>query len=425
MKRLYLSSLAILIFASVVTRSALAQDLPIEMLPATLPVSQEITDQVALFLDTHRPAETPYYAITYFNYRGLDLLVSVAAINPANIDGWNMMDETNVFWIGSIIFKAGAAPEFYNPNAQTNLISKLAERVKYGVGGGQDIWFPWAGGLRAMYGPRLVHGSGDYGTTGMVAVDFGGGDDLGSNVMTSNIYGSADGTVVYVCQDDHENVIRAENGVTNDKFLYAHLSLGNTYDIGDSFFRGSLIGPLNYGTFCYPDTGAAGCECGWANQAPNHYHVHWMFQPASGYFQAERWTLNTTDKLWHSQGESVGAGGYITAEHESALGESDDGTRNLDGEYVWDGIIAGAYDVSKGLLGAIFPERGALEGGSPLLTSSVSGITIAIRMANILFSGVYGLGMWVMVITAVLFFEGIRWAVAIWRAILKIFPGAN
>ena len=161
-----------------------------------------------------------------------------------------------------------------------------------------------------QYGPRGVHGEGDYGTSNMVAVDLIGGDTLGPGIAGPEVYASDAGTIDYVCNDGTTVAVRTYNSTTGDYFLYAHLLDNAGLTVGQPFDRGQLIGSLKYGTF-----GSQTSGCGWAEQGDHIYHLHWMFTPRNGSFQAENCILYIADNRWVCNGGSklIGIGEYIAA----------------------------------------------------------------------------------------------------------------
>lgn len=395
------------------------------LLPGPDPVEFEISTRAWEWLSNNRPADTNIYTITHVTYKPNKIFVSIAGLRP-EVDPHNWtLDGDCIWWERPLILYPDGTAEWMvlpgeQPEAKLNRARLMVAAIvpiianflpEHEPGGGPMILFPFSG--RAMFGPRGVHGAGDYGFVGGYAVDWVGGDDLGANVMSSSILASADGTVVGVCYDDTSGAIRVNNGITNDTFVYAHLTLDSDYEIGDSIFKGGAIGRLVYGDF--DDT------CGWASQAANHYHVHWMFDPEDGFFQAGKWVLDLTAACWKSGAEQVCVNGWMDSANAGSLGSDDGAIATLGGDHIWDGMLVGLYNFMDATIG-MFSTREMGEGGSQVLTVTVNTITFSIRMLNLIVFGAYSLAVWLIVIGVVLTLEGVRWLVAIWRTIMKVIP---
>ena len=303
------------------------------------PMSEDVRSALLSWLEVAKPVPAPYYAVTYIENIGVDTAVSMVALNIGDpSEEWHITEdengETKVIWMGSVIVRAdGSVDELFAP------VGALKTASMRGAGGGSYVSFPFTAGSYAVYGPRGVHGSGDYGTSGMLAVDLVGGDDL-SGSMFAAAYASDAGTVDYVCDDGVSVAIRTYNASTGDYFVYAHLLDNANLVLSHEFAKSELLGSIKYGNF--------DDSCGWAEQADNHYHIHWMFQPSGGFFQAEGCILDTTSQKWTCGTEVIGIGGKLYGGGGSSAGLDDPttingGTNNETG--FWDYMLIGLVSI--------------------------------------------------------------------------------
>jgi len=412
------------------------QEQGVIMAPATVPVAPEITQAVQGFLTDNPPSSAQVYAITSLSLYGNGHVVSVVGLENVTAPdyAWSLEDGNQAIWSGSVIVEDGSARLFEVENGACHDCSlNLA-------GGGADVRFPFAG--KMMYGLRGVHGSGDYGTTGMLAVDWVGGDDMGVGVASADVYASYDGTIDYTCDDGTSQAIRVTDGGDN-VFVYAHLVIDSGLTVGKTFARGAHIGQLVYGSF--NDT------CGWASQKDNHYHVHWMFKPSNGYYQAEGWVLNVSGGKWASGSSSIGVNEWMTSGQTTGTDNEDDATTTLGmdknghlsgigGQHVWDFIVAGVYNLVNQLASKILPEHQAEplydangnpivdQNGNAVMRSSnwLNGLMIAMRdailTANQILPGWVNLTITFVVLGTFFVSESIYLIYALWRFVLKIIP---
>jgi hypothetical protein len=267
------------------------------------------------WLENNLPAATNIYAVMNYSLTNRGEFISLAGLSPSTPApyAWNLEDG-NVLWTGSIT-RVNGAIQLYQPAQKTAalplpLISVAGPLldlfpVSNTTGGGVDVFMPWATGKQMMFGDRGVHGGG-LGLSGAVGIDWVSGDDFGANAAPAIVYASAAGSVTATCVDDHSQAVLIAG---TNSFGYLHLSKNPVIPEGTTFARGAPIGTLVYGSF--NDT------CGWADQLPKHYHLHWVIQPSAGRFQAEGWTLKTGDATWTRGNEKVtprkwltGGGGY-------------------------------------------------------------------------------------------------------------------
>lgn len=298
MKRFSLLSFLILLLAF----PAHAQSAAPYIVSSTKPMPTELRTMLNNWLAATPPSDAPYYVVTYWKVRGNETVVSLAGVNLATPEtAWSLEDGAQ--WLGTVTVSAAGdvSPLSLTTQARSGGGVSFLPRL---AGGGAYVAFPFASGSAAQYGPRGVHGSGDYGTSGMLAVDLVGGDGMGASSMPPYAYASDGGAIDYVCDDGTSVAIRTHNSSTGDYFLYAHLLDNSNLAIGHEFGQGELLGSLKYGTF--DDT------CGWAQQQATQYHIHWMFIPSGGKFQVGSCTLKVSTQVWDCGGETIKTGNYLT-----------------------------------------------------------------------------------------------------------------
>lgn len=270
------------------------------------PISTELRGDLNDWLATTPPSDAQYYIVTYFKTRSTDTLASLVGVNLDTPDAPWSLEDGGVIWMGSVSVDntSGQVSPFSQPQAHG--AAHLAA-LSLAPGGGSYVAFPFEAGTAAQYGPKGVHGAGDYGTSGMLAVDLVGGDNLGASSMPPYTYASDTGTVDYVCDDGTSVAIRTHNTTTGDYFLYAHMLNNANLEVDHDFSQGELLGSLKYGSFGTPGTG-----CGYADQGSSTYHVHWMFVPANGKFQAGSCILTVSTQNWQCGATLVHTGGTLT-----------------------------------------------------------------------------------------------------------------
>lgn len=426
--------------------SALADEPQIIMAHPSILVSGLINDAVVSLLTTQRPAETYIYAITYASLWHNGWIASVVGLTDIlpPYDNWSLEDG-NAVWLGSIVIPYNDPPYYYDPTVQASSGgAKMARLIHPGPGGGANIYLPFQPGKQAMYGVRGVHGSGDFGTSGMVAVDLVGADNMGSGIMPPNVYASADGVIDYVCTDGTSVAVKAYDSTTTNKFIYAHLISNANLTVGYNLKRGVQFANLVKGSFTN--------TCGWASQSPESYHLHWMFEPASGYFQAEKYTLNTSTGDWSDGSSTIRVLGYLTASGggSSDYTDGDDPTLPpvievdptdptklvLRGGHIWDNMIMGLFSFAGGIASLLPTHEQTMGGGEkpkPVVNDSWTIINkemkeviqLAVRDSNLFFGGMVLLGPFIVNASLILFIEAVYIIFALWRLILKIIPAAQ
>ena len=339
----------------------------------TKPMSDELRATLDAWLATDAPSTAPYYIVTYFKVKPLYTVVSMVGVDlPAPDAEWNLSEDAAV-WMGTVqVANDGSVlPLTFAPG-----VPKMA-RVRMAAGGGSYVSFPWQAGTSVIYGPRGVHGSGDYGTSGLLAVDFVSGTDLGQSMASDAVFASDAGTVDYVCADATSTAVRTHNTSTGDYFVYAHLQDNASLDYDVDFSKGQLIGNLVHGSF--DDT------CGWAQQNANQWHVHWMFQPASGSFRAEDCRLTVSTEKWDCGGTQVGTGqaiyggGGSGAASASGLGTASGSVADNQASF-WDYFLGGLIRIMDALLFKQLPEHGS----SQIIYVLYNAIEIVFRLTFVL-----------------------------------------
>lgn len=307
------------------------------VIDTTIPVEPALRSDIDAWLAGNAPIPLPYWAITYVAPKGLDTFVSLTALDLATADeAWHATDSNQAVWMGSVIVHEDGSVEMYatDVGAQASALKLAMPDL---TGGGSAYNFPWSAGGTMMYGPRGVHdaGGGSY-ADGMYAVDFVGGDDMGSGVANNNVYAVALGTVDYVCADDTTTLVRTHNAVTDDYFIYAHLLDNVNLAMDHAFSRGALIGATKYGTF--------DDSCGYADQTAKHYHLHFGFEFGSGYFRLENCILSQTTEKWTCGTQTVSMGQFLKG--GGGLGHpADDTGMNVDQPSFWDYVVTGAVSL--------------------------------------------------------------------------------
>lgn len=328
---------------------AFAQGTPY-IIDSMKPIPVELRGWLNDWLAVDPPSDAPYYIVTYSKDRGVDVVVSLVGVDLASPDEeWSLDDAEKTIWIGTVVVNnsSGEVSPFSPPVTAKKAPGLMS--FSLAPGGGSYVAFPFAYGMVAQYGPRGVHGSGDYGTSGMLFVDLVSGDDMGATAAPPYVYAADAGTVDYVCDDGTTVAVRTFNSTSGDYFLYAHLLDNANLEMSHAFGAGELIGSLKYGSFDPP-----GSNCGWAEQHAKHYHVHWGFVPANGMYQVGSCILTISSQVWQCGDKTVkigdflsGGGGFSTP--GSSSGTSGAGATVNDPTF-FDYVIAGIVTVvSRGI----------------------------------------------------------------------------
>lgn len=276
------------------------------VIKSTKPISAELRGYLDAWLAVDPPSNAPYYIVTNMRQKDGNMMVSLVGVNLSSPDEeWSFAHDDKTVWMGSVIVTPEGEVTQYSQDPTQASVGVLA-MPSLAPGGGSYVAFPFAAGFAMQYGPRGVHAAG-YSTSGMQAVDLVGGDDMGVSAAPPYVYASDAGTVDYVCDDGTTVAIRTYNSTTGDYFIYAHMLDNANLVESHTFQQGELIGSLKYGSF-NPESP----NCGWASQAASHYHVHWAFVPANGYYQVGSCILNISTQAWDCGGQIVQTGGFLT-----------------------------------------------------------------------------------------------------------------
>lgn len=336
---------------------------------STTPISSELRAALDAWLATDPPSDAMYYIVTYVQPEGAETLVSLAGVNLTSPEADWSLEEGSWVWLGSVRVLADGSVEPFSvsPSASRGLLLRPAYD-----GGGSYVAFPFYNS--AQYGPRGVHGSGDYGTSGMLAVDLVGGDNMGVSSMPPQAIASDDGEVDYVCDDGTSVAVRTHNSSTGDYFVYAHMLDNANLTLGHEFAQGALIGALKYGSF--DDT------CGWAEQQTNHYHLHWMFTPSGGTFQAGACILTVSTQKWQCGSQTISTGQFLAGGggYSGTPGEDDGGASAVYDPTFWDYVLGGIIALVDSLFVSVLPEHGSSE----IIYVFFNTIEMVFRLARIL-----------------------------------------
>lgn len=295
-------------------------------------------------------------------------------------------------------------------------------------GSESGLILPWKAGYSAIYGVSGVHGENSGWLPGSRAVDFVGGDNLGSSIMPPYAYAAASGTVVFTCHGTNDTSIIVDSGY--GKLMYAHLNKndGNLQN-GLQVHAGQVISSLTYGTF-------SGGPCGtWASQQANQYHLHFAFIPSNGYFLIGNCQLNISSQNWVCGSLTYGIGSRIPNGGGSGPGPTQtpggptatpcvEGCTQPQGggDHIWDGLVGGVIDIinylAKNVLTPYQPS-GMASSFTNLIDQlgDVAMLIAASQMLSIVPAVVcYGF---------ILSAELIRIVVVAWRWILRLVPMAG
>jgi hypothetical protein len=304
---------------------AAPQPPPISIVPGTVPADQEVAAAAIDALNTDRAGlpEMQYAAITSVAAVPGWQLVSVAGLRNLQPDGsWQLAE--NASWFGLVIATQAAGggwtaavehtPEFtalVTAAPETLLSSRakadLAPQNPPALPRSQSLQFPWIPGTAMLFGARGVHNSDfdvAFGISGWRAVDMLSDGDTSQGHASNLVLAAGAGTIGAVCNDQTSVAIRMDLA-GSPQLLYVHLLDNARLRSGQVFSQGDELGQLKSGSF------SAGC--GWAQQAPEWFHVHWAFPGAGGSFDAGGWTLTFADATWRSRGQQVEIGDWLGA----------------------------------------------------------------------------------------------------------------
>lgn len=407
--------LAALIMA---TRPAQAQGETPRVIHSTRPIAPELKDHLDAWLATDAPSPVPFYVVTYAKTVSGITQVSLLAVDvptPELPEEWSAFEDgSQVVWMGSVTVQEDGTVIPFPSASRERGASKLALPA-LPTGGGSYVAFPFQSGKAMLYGPRAVHGSGDYGTSGMVAVDLVSGDGLGAGAAPPYAYASDAGTIDYICDDGTTVAVRTHNASTGDDFIYAHLLDNASLVMSGAFTRGQLLGSIKYGTF--------DDDCGWAQQRDTNYHIHWMFEPNGDTFQAEGCILRVSAKKWTCGTKEIGTGEWIQGGGGFGFGGDEFASGQVEMSF-WDYLVFGFINFIRGSLFSILPTHNEFEFFYQVLSS----VRLVIRIAYVLLRANVNLTPIVVAIIYGIVVNAIMSTAWVWTAIAKVIktntPGA-
>ena len=363
----------------------------VNMLPPTVQVPDPVAQAVQALLDTTNPApNAAYYVITDVTLKRV-YLVSVAGVTT---DTWTLADAV---WVG--IIAVDPQNNYQAALRGTPEFDTMTDGILEGGGGGsgQELpMFPLEPGKKFIYGTRGVHGGSTW-----TAIDLVSGYDLGDDFAPNSVYAAASGTITYVCRDDYQV------GVYTDDYMYLHLKDNAFLKPGSQLVRGMPFASMVEGSI------PSSAPCGWAEQQPDHYHVHWGFKPQGDTFAvAGGWILDLNTGIFHNGSQSVSPGQVITApgvDDGSSVGTPDSGTS------FWDPLVDLVIRMMQRIL-VHFPTRQGWMIGMYLLSAA----RMTVRTFHVLLGGVFDLTIPVLVITTIGVVEIIRILMTVYFLVRKV-----
>lgn len=174
-------------------------------------------------------------------------------------------------------------------------------------------------------------------------------------------------------------LVRTYNETTNDYFIYAHLLDNANLVLEHVFTNGSLIGTLKFGSF--DDT------CGWAEQADNHYHLHFGFQAANNSMRIENCILNTSSQVWMCGTQTISPGEFLIGGGGVNSG-GDSGGASIVQPGFWDYVVIGVVTIWDRTVVQNMPSHTAMQYTHVIYASA----KLAIRMTFVLVRSNVNLG---------------------------------
>ena len=237
-------------------------------------------------------------------------IISVAGLagvgSPAH---WNIQDHGAWFglalarqradgaWVAAIQGSA-AFDKLLARMPSTTLSNALGQRRSTAQSASQapvvELRFPWPAGSSMLYGELGLHPNG-FGAvvSNWQAVDFLSDGNTAAGRAPNVLLAAAPGVIDYVCRDPGRQV----SFKIGDLF-YTHLMDHASIYVGRAVSQGERLGALKTGTYTLP--------CGYAQQDPDWFHVHWGFADASA-MSVEGWRLSYTHSISNWVWEKGGA----------------------------------------------------------------------------------------------------------------------
>jgi hypothetical protein len=346
---------------------------PINWAEGPVTLSEALLAALASTLQADPPAdaESNVYAVT--NISGVDTAWNVSVVNLVDVappyDVWNQEDNAAWAWFMEC---AGTEPTW------------SCDYYELPAGGGTgSLRFPWKTGYSAYYGVSGVH-AGAVMISGSSAVDFVGGDSMGSNIMPPQVVAVADGTITNICSDGVSMAIRVDGGPTT--VAYFHFDTGQSFSEGQTITQGQVLGQLKYGLF-------TGLSCGYATQNADQYHLHFVFVPTSpGYLEIGGCVLDLDTEAFVCNGKTysptalIPNGGGTSIPGTPVPGAPPDYPTG-GGAHIWDGIVAAIVSLSTDTLSQFLPDQ------NPIIGYAIQKVNLVIQALLAVFMAIYSYGM--------------------------------
>lgn len=408
---------------------------------SSIPVTPGMENAVATALATARPDATlaPPHADAWavMDWSESDTtdyywfsLIGVDLEGTPTPDAWTYNDK---LWTGMALVEdlgGGSFTAAIEGTGDYDIMVDAAELIDLayettGGTGSSAYFFPWPSGYTALFGTLGVHG------TGHNAVDFVGGPvGFRSDVFPNAVYVSASGAIYDVCRDDYSVA------VSIGPFRYLHLADNSTLKAGVWHGQGTYLAALVTGDI------PQGEPCGYADQYPTTYHVHWIMLEADphGIYQVEGWVLDLDDQTWTKGDQVVKPNQYLPAEWGSRPIIPTPGPtvtpggptvtpgvyfqpEDAGGGEFWDGILAGTSRLVEKRTSELYELSEPYQDIKPNIgVLFMSGVRIAVRSAYVIISSHLNLTVTLAVLTLILLLEPIRVIMAIWLGIKKLIP---
>lgn len=412
-----------MLLLATLARPAAAQS-PVVMAQPTVVVPNDLNLAVISVLTADQPVSgAGYYGITDWTLKGGVYVVSLMALPPDADPNSYTIDQA--LWLGTLAIQestwTGAiegTPEY--DQLTNDIYFRLIPTPMPGFGssaeGGEDgstylgPLIPLRNGTSFIFGIRGVHDAG-YGATGWKAVDLVSGSDYGGNYAPPDVYGAEPGSaeVKYVCRDS--------NGVTvkTNQYIYGHLQDNASLQVGLTLYWGVKFATLKFGTFSG--------TCGWAEQAPNHYHLHWGVKPATPnnifYIGSNFIANSTTNKITRlDNGDEYSPGDTLLA---MALDSNPGIDPNIEftGDSFWDSIVGSIISFINTKILTRYPQGQEWDAGQTFVSASGS----ILKVIFILMSSNFKLEIFAFVVILILILEPVRTIFRVWKIIRKVIPG--
>lgn len=400
-----------------------AAQTPVTMAAPTVIVPNDLNIAVISVLTANQPVTNAgYYAITDYTLNGGVYVVSIMALGPEVDPNAYTIDQT--LWLGTVAIQestwTGAiegTPEYINLTDDVFFRPLPTAMPGFGTsaeGGedGEDYFgplLPITPGAQVIYGVRGIHEAG-YGTTNWRAIDLVSGTDYGGNYANADVYGSYQEQVTYVCRDT--------NGVTvkTNTRIYGHLKENSSLQVGLQIYRGVKFATMIPGTFSG--------TCGWGQQQPNHFHIHYgvAISGDNTIDFGSRFTANltlSTSEITFNLTDTYNPGDTILNITTNEIDTGGDPNTQFTGESFWDSIVGSIIGFINQKILSRYPQGQEWEAGA----TYVSATGAILKVVFILMSSNFKLEIFAFVVILILILEPVRTIFRIWKIIRKVIPG--